>query len=78
MVKKSVAELKRERAAKNLAALEKVVAIFGDRSKLGRALKISRATPSTWDEVPQQRVRQLSDLTGMKPEEILPDPFPYP
>ena len=75
---KDTAKLKRERAAINAAALDAVtMRLGGDRSKLGRALGISRATPSTWSEVPQKYVRRLSELTGLPPEQILPDPYPY-
>lgn len=69
---------RRLREAVNLEALERVVNKFGDRAKLARALGLSRSYTWLWTEVPAAQVRVLSILTGFKPEEILPDPYPYP
>lgn len=78
MKKPSIAKLAATRAAVNLKALQTVTKHFVDRAKMGAALGVSRSYTAMWDEVPHKFVRQLSALTGMPPEEILPDPFPYP
>ena len=74
----TVTRSKDERSRVNAAALDRVVKHFEDRAKMARALGLSRSYTSLWLEVPHKLVRALSEITGIPPWEVLPDPYPYP
>jgi DNA invertase Pin-like site-specific DNA recombinase len=60
------------------AVVRKFRAQRGMPSAIARACGIERAAVYQWKRVPPQWVYQVSDIMGMKPEDVRPDIFRRP
>lgn len=45
------------------------------KRRIADMAEVSAQAVTRWSEVPLSRVLRISKATGMKPEEILPDPY---
>lgn len=52
---------------------DKAVAKMGTKWKLGKALGMSKSAIYGWDRVPEERLLQVEQLTGIPREELRPD-----
>lgn len=61
----------------SMAGMEAVRAVVPSIAELARGLGITRGAVSQWKRVPAERVGQVSQLTGISPNILRPDLFPF-
>jgi DNA-binding transcriptional regulator YdaS (Cro superfamily) len=57
---------------------DRAVEAAGGVTKLAEALSITRSAVSQWDEIPMERVFEVSRVTGVPVHELRPDLIPAP